>query len=132
MKVLVAAVALCVSLLTGSQAVAQDAKAGEAVFQKCSMCHNVGEGARNKVGPVLNGVVGRPAGSFEGFNYSEAMKASGLTWDEATLTTFLKGPRALVPGTKMTFGGLKTDPEVADVIAYLKQFSADGTLTPAQ
>jgi cytochrome c len=105
---------------------AQDATAGEQVFKKCHACHNVGEGAHNAVGPVLNGVVGRPAGTYPGYNYSDANKNSGLTWDEATLTVYLRDPRAEVPGTKMSFAGLASDKEIANVIAYLKQFGPDG------
>ncbi|WP_439599968.1 c-type cytochrome [Devosia sp.] len=129
MKLLAAAVIVVASLTATAHG--QDATAGAAVFKKCMSCHAVGEGAKTKVGPELNGLVGRPAGSMEGYNYSAAMKGSGLTWDEATLTQFLKGPKALVPGTKMTFAGLKADADIANVVAYLKQFAADGTGAPA-
>jgi cytochrome c len=105
---------------------AGDPVAGEAVFKKCKACHQIGETARNAVGPVLNGVVGRPAGSIADYAYSDANKNSGLTWDEATLTKYLKDPRGVVPGTKMTFPGLPNETDVANVIAYLKQFGADG------
>ena len=98
-----------------------DAKAGATIFAQCSACHAVGAGAQNNVGPVLNGVVGRPAGSFPGYRYSSAMRKSGLTWDEATLTQYLHGPDKLVPGTKMAFPGVASDKDVADVIAFLKQ-----------
>ena len=108
-------------------ALAGDAAAGETIFtQKCKVCHQIGEGAKIAVGPVLNGVVGRPAGTYPGYNYSEANKNSGLVWDEATLTVYLKDPKAKVPGTKMAFAGLKKDEDIANVIAYLKQFDADG------
>ncbi len=101
-------------------ATAQDVAAGEKVFAKCKVCHQVGETAKNFVGPVLNGVVGRPAGSYPGYNYSEANKTSGITWDEATLKVYLKNPKAKLPGTKMVFPGLSSDDDVANVIAYLK------------
>jgi cytochrome c len=107
-------------------AAAQDAAAGEKVFAKCKICHQIGEGAKNMVGPVLNGVVGRKAGTYEGYHYSDANKNSGITWDEATLKEYLKDPRAKVPGTKMVFPGLKSDEDIANVIAYLKQFGPDG------
>ena len=107
-------------------AAAQDAAAGEKVFAKCKVCHQVGETAKNLVGPELNGVVGRPAGSVAGYNYTEANKNSGLTWDEATLKEYLKNPKAKVPGTKMIFAGLPKDQDIEDLIAYLKQFAADG------
>lgn len=104
-----------------------DPAKGEKVFRKCKACHSVGPGAKNKVGPELNGLVGRPAGSVEGYNYSPAMKGSGLTWDEATLNTYLTKPKDLVPGTKMIFAGLKKDDQRADIIAYLNTFNADGS-----
>ena len=106
--------------------IAQDLAAGEKVFAKYKACHQVGETAKNFVGPVLNGVVGRRAGSYPGYNYSEANKTSGLTWDEATLKVYLKNPKEKVPGTKMVFPGLPADDDVANVIAYLKQFGPDG------
>ncbi len=109
-------------------AAAQDAAAGEKVFTKCKICHQIGEGAKNFVGPVLNGVVGRPAGSYPGYNYSEANKNSGITWDEANLKAYLKNPREKVPGTKMVFPGLPSDDDIANVIAYLKQFAPDGKM----
>jgi len=107
-------------------AAAQDAAAGEKVFAKCKVCHQIGEGAKNAVGPELNGVVGRKAGSAADYNYSAANRDSGLTWDEATLKEYLKNPRGKVPGTKMIFPGLSNDKDIDNVIAYLKQFDADG------
>jgi cytochrome c len=107
-------------------ALAQDTAAGEKVFSKCKICHQIGEGAKNMVGPVLNGVVGRPAGSYEGYHYSDANKNSGITWDEAALKEYLKDPKAKVPGTKMVFPGLKSDDDINNVLAYLKQFGPDG------
>jgi cytochrome c len=109
-----------------SAALAQDAAAGEVVFKKCKVCHQIGDGAKNMVGPVLNGVVGRPAGTYPGYNYSEANKTSGITWDEATLMVYLHDPKAKVPGTKMTFPGLASDDDIKNVIAYLKTFGPDG------
>jgi cytochrome c len=107
-------------------AVAQDIAAGEKVFAKCKVCHQVGENAKNFVGPVLNGVVGRTAGAYPGYNYSEANKTSGITWDEATLKVYLKNPKEKITGTKMVFPGLPSDDDIANVIAYLKQFGPDG------
>jgi cytochrome c len=120
--------AFAVIVLAGSigAASAQDAALGEKVFLKCRACHQIGEGAKNAVGPVLNGVVGRKAGSYPDYSYSDANKNSGITWDEATLKEYLKNPRAKVPGTKMIFPGLPKDEDIANVIAYLKQFGADG------
>jgi cytochrome c len=105
---------------------AGDAALGEKVFLKCKACHQIGEGAKNAVGPVLNGVVGRKAGTYPDYSYSDANKNSGITWDEATLKEYLKNPRAKVPGTKMIFPGLTKDGDIDDVITYLKQFGADG------
>jgi cytochrome c len=116
-------IALCAS---AGAAAAQDAAAGEKVFAKCKVCHQVGETAKNFVGPSLNGVVGRKAGTFPGYNFSDANKNSGITWDEATLKVYLKDPRAKVPGTKMVFPGLPNEQDIDNVIAYLKQFGPDG------
>jgi cytochrome c len=102
-----------------------DAAAGATVFAQCSACHAVGAGAQNNVGPVLNGVVGRAAGTYPSYRYSSAMKRSGLTWDEGTLKEYLKGPDKLLPGTKMAFPGLTSDADIANLIAYLKQQPAD-------
>ena len=117
--------ALIVAFCTGD-AWAQSVEQGEAVFRKCAACHAIGEGAVNKVGPVLNGVVGRPAGTFEGYSYSAANKNSGLIWDEDTLRAYLVSPQAKVPGTKMSFAGLQKQSEIESVIMYLKQFDAAG------
>jgi cytochrome c len=112
--------------LTHPAVAAGGAPAGEKVFQKCRPCHQIGETARNAVGPKLNGLFGRPAGSIEGYSYSPANKNSGIIWDEATFREYIRAPQAKVPGTKMTFPGLKTDQDIDDIVAYLKQFTADG------
>ncbi|MBJ7534444.1 cytochrome c family protein [Rhodomicrobium vannielii ATCC 17100] len=98
---------------------AGDPVKGEQVFKQCKICHQVGPNAKPGVGPVQNNVVGSKAASRPGFNYSEAMKKSGLTWDEATLDKYLENPKAVVPGTKMVFVGLKNPQDRADVIAFL-------------
>jgi cytochrome c len=113
-------------LFSMGAAMAQDAAAGEKVFAKCKICHQIGEGAKNMVGPALSGVVGRKAGSYPDYHYSDANKGSGITWDEPNLKEYLKDPKAKVPGTKMVFPGLKSDDDIANVIAYLKQFGPDG------
>ena len=105
---------------------AQDAALGEKVFNKCRACHQIGEGARNLVGPPLNGIVGRKAGSIEGYAYSDANKNSGITWDEVTLTEYLKNPRAKIPGTKMIFVGIPNEADILNLVAFLKQYNADG------
>lgn len=109
-----------------SPASAQDVEAGQRSFNKCRACHQIGEGARNLVGPELNGLIGRHSGSVEGYSYSAANKNSGLTWDEATFADYIKDPRAKIPGTKMIFPGIKSDREIADLIAFLKQYDKDG------
>jgi len=108
-------------------AAAGDAKAGERVFLKCRACHQVGEKAKNVVGPELNGLFGRTAGTAPGYSYSEANKASGIVWDEANFREYIADPRATIPGTKMVFAGLKKEQEDDDLVAYLKTFNADGT-----
>ena len=107
-------------------AVAQDMENGKAVWNKCRACHQVGEGAKNMVGPVLNGLLGRKAGTIEGFNYSEANKTSGITWDEATFREYIKNPKAKIPNTKMVFVGLSDERDIEDLLAFLKQFAPDG------
>lgn len=108
--------------LAATDASAGDPVAGEKVFRKCQACHAVGEGAKNKVGPELNGIVGRKAGSAPGFNYSKANTSSGVTWTAEVLDEYLTNPRKFMPGTKMAFPGLRDDAERADVIAFLAQF----------
>ena len=132
MKVILVLVVLAEMFAPNKPAYAQNAPIaghsdnGALVFKKCMPCHQVGLDAKNGVGPVLNGVVGRAAGSYLNYNYSPATKNSGLLWDEQTLTRYLRAPRDLVPGTRMSFIGLKKDQKIADVIAYLKQFNAGG------
>lgn len=116
-----------VTLAMGGTALAQqgDAAAGEDVFKKCRACHDVGPGAKNKVGPLLNGIIGRKSGTVEGFAYSDANKSAGekgLVWTEEQMLKYLEDPRAFMPGNKMAFVGLKDPQDRADVLAYLKQF----------
>ena len=125
MKLLAPAAAL-IAVLASPSAKAQDISAGERSFAKCRSCHQVGEGARNLVGPELNGLIGRHSGAVEGYSYSNANKNSGLTWDEATFTDYIKDPRAKIPGTKMIFVGIKSEKEIKDLTAFLKQFDKDG------
>ena len=119
---------LAASLVTMSTglALAQDVTAGATTFKKCAPCHDVGETAKNKVGPALNGIDGRSSGSVPGFNYSDANKKSGISWNEATFLDYIKDPRAKIPGTKMIFPGIKNETEAKDLWAYLKQFGGDG------
>ena len=124
MRLFVLSAALLLTGLGGAQA--QDAAAGEKVFAQCRACHQIGETAKNAVGPVLNGLFGRKAGTIPGFAYSQANKSSDITWSEATFRDYIKDPRAKMPGTKMVFPGLKDEKEIEDVIAFLKQFGPDG------
>ncbi len=124
MRVFVIATVVSVAAISGASA--QDAANGEDVFKKCRTCHQVGETAKNAVGPQLNGIVGRKSGTVEGFNYSDANKSSGVSWDKSTFLNYIKDPRAAMPGNKMAFAGLKDEKDAADLFAYLEQFSADG------
>jgi cytochrome c len=117
--------ALSLALMT-TDAMAQDVAAGEKSFNKCRACHQVGETAKNTVGPILNGLFGRKSGTVAGYNYSDANKNSGLTWDEQVFTDYIKDPKGKIPGTKMSFAGIKNEQEIKDLTAFLKQFAADG------
>ena len=102
-----------------------DAADGEKVFRKCKACHAVGDGAKNRVGPALNGVVDNPAGRNPDFTYSSGLQAAaadGLVWDEEAMEAFLTKPRDFIKGTKMSFAGLKDEEDIEDVIAYLRTF----------
>ena len=115
-----ALIAATVNFAMLQKAAAQDVEKGQRSFNKCLPCHAVGPGAETKVGPELNGLDGRHAGTAANFNYSNANKNSGLVWDEA------RSPQAKIPGTKMTFAGISNPQEIDDLWAYLKQFDADG------
>lgn len=108
------------------EAKAQDAAAGEKIFGLCKACHQVGETAKNGIGPVLNGIMGRKAGSVAGYSYSAANKGSRITWDEATFRDYIRDPRAKIPGTRKIYAGLKDEQNTNDLIAFLRQFDADG------
>ena len=120
-----AAAALTALTMAGA-AHAQDAAAGEQVFKMCMPCHSIGPGAKNKIGPVLNGLDGRHSGTAPGFSYSEANKSSGVVWNKDTFEKYINDPRAMIPGTKMIFPGIKDPKKVADLWAYVSQFGADG------
>jgi cytochrome c len=124
MKITVGAVVSVSLILSAATAMAQSAERGERTFnQQCKACHTVDKGGASPIGPNLFGVVGRKAGTVAGYDSSDAMKKSGITWDEAALSDYLKDPKAKVDGTKMLFAGLKQPAQVADVIAYLKKVS---------
>lgn len=106
---------------------AQDAAAGEKDFVVCRACHQIGPGAKIAVGPVLNGVVGRKAGTYPGYEYSPANKNSGIVWTPEELDKYLTNPQTVVPHTKMIFAGIKDAQKRKNIIAYLEQFNEDGT-----
>ena len=122
---LLAGIAVVTSTIGFAHA-AGDPAEGEKVFAKCKICHQIGEGAKNAVGPELNGLIGRHSGSAPGYNYSDANKNSGLTWDEATFRDYIKNPKAKIPGTKMIFAGLPKETDIDNLVAYLQQFGPDG------
>jgi cytochrome c len=99
-----------------------DAAAGKKVFNKCKACHVVDE-EKSRVGPYLKGVIGRPAGTVEGFKYSDAMKNSGIVWDDVTIAAYVADPKSYVPGNRMAFPGLKKETDIADLLAYLQEAS---------
>ncbi len=116
-------IALLASVASAS---AQDIAAGEKSFNKCRACHQVGDTAKNTVGPLLNGLFGRKSGTVEGYTYSEANKNSGIVWDDTVFAEYIKDPKAKMPGTKMAFAGIKNEQEIKDLSSFLKQFGKDG------
>jgi cytochrome c len=120
------AAAMLAGLAMSTAAQAQDVAAGEQSFKKCAPCHAIGPGAKNKVGPELNGLDGRKAGSAPDYSYSDANKNSGITWTKQTFEDYITDPRAKIPGTKMIFPGIKNDKERDNLWAYLSQFGPDG------
>ncbi len=124
-KLITAAALIAASTAAG---MAQDAQKGANVFKQCQICHSIGPGAKNKIGPELNGLDGRKAGTAANFNYSDANKNSGIVWNEASFKEYIKDPKAKIPGTKMPFGGIKNEQQVNDLWAYIKQFDANGNI----
>jgi cytochrome c len=125
-KLTASALIVLASSVTASAALAQDAAAGKSSFNKCLACHAIGEGAKNKVGPELNGLDGRKSGTAPDYSYSDANKNSGITWNEAEFKDYIKDPKAKVPGTKMIFAGIKNEKEINDLWAYVSQYDKDG------
>ncbi len=126
MKLLTATAIVFAFTISGVQA--QDVAAGKTAFNKCAACHAIGENAKNKVGPELNGLDGRKAGSVEGYSYSAANKDSGITWNEAEFKDYIKAPKAKIPGTKMAFAGITKQSEIDNLWAFLAQFDKDGKI----
>jgi cytochrome c len=125
-KSTLSALILIASSAMAPAALAQDAEAGKAIFNKCLACHSIGEDAKNKVGPQLNGIDGRKAGTAPDYNYSDANKNSGITWNEATFKEYISDPKAKVPGTKMAFAGIKNETDANNLWAYISKFDKDG------
>ena len=126
MKNILRALVISAATAAASSALAQDVAAGKSSFNKCLACHAIGENAKNKVGPELNGLDGRKSGTAEGYSYTDANKNSGITWNEATFKEYIKDPKAKIPGTKMAFAGIKKESEINDLWAFLAQYGADG------
>jgi cytochrome c len=124
MKRIIAAIAILI--VSAGAAGAQDVTAGASSFKKCVICHDVGPTAKNKVGPVLNGIDGRKSGIVEGYNYSDANKRSGITWNEEVFLDYIKDPKAKIPNTKKVFAGIKNEDEAKNLWAYLKQYDTEG------
>ncbi len=116
-----AALLAFVAALTPASAIAADVAAGQAIFARCKICHTVEAGGRSGVGPNLHGIFGRKAGSLDGFTYSEAMKNSGITWDDDTIRQYLNDPKNFIPGNKMAFPGIKDEIELSNLLAYLHE-----------
>jgi cytochrome c len=125
-KLTLIALAVIASSAAASTALAQDAAAGKTVFNKCMACHAIGEGAQNKVGPELNGLDGRKSGTVPDYSYSNANRDSGITWNEAQFKEYIKEPKAKIPGTKMSFAGIKNEKDVNDLWAFVSQYDKDG------
>lgn len=125
---IVAAIVIGQTGISSIAAMAQDEANGETVFKQCRACHQVGAGAKNLVGPQLNGIVGRKIGAVEGFKYSPSNQeagAKGSVWTEEELIKYLENPAAYMKGTRMAFAGLKSEEARRDVIAYLKKAGAE-------
>jgi cytochrome c len=122
------ALVVVTTLATATGALAQDAAAGKTSFNKCLACHAVGENAKNKVGPELNGLDGRKSGTTAGYSYSEANKNSGITWNKEVFLEYIRDPKAKIPGTKMIFAGIKNETEASNLWAFLAQYDKDGKI----
>jgi cytochrome c len=127
-KIVAVAIGLSAAVAFARPSAAADVEAGEAIFkQKCKVCHQIGESAKNFVGPELNGLNGRKTGSAEGYSYSDANKNSGITWNEEEFKKYITNPQAVIPHTKMVFAGLPKDTDRDNIWAYISQFKADGS-----
>ncbi len=131
---LISVLTVAVAMFAATAQAEPDPQAGETVFRACKACHQIGEGAKNRVGPHLNDLNGRTAGTLDGFRYSKAMQdagAQGLVWTDETLDAFLADPKSYVPKTKMGYRGLKDPQDRVNLIAYLARFSPDAVIHPS-
>lgn len=115
------------AMVPGAASAAGDAEAGEKVFAKCKICHQIGPNAKNMVGPEQNGIDGRKAGVQPGYNYSDAIKNSGVTWNHDTFVKYIENPKAMIAGSKMIFAGVPKEQDREDLWAYMSQFKDDGS-----
>ena len=127
-KLILSALVAIASSVAATAALAQDAAAGKTSFNKCMACHAIGEGAKNKVGPELNGLDGRKSGTAPDYSYSDANKNSGITWNKDQFLEYIKDPKGKIPGTKMIFAGIKNEKELGDLWSYVSQFDKDGNI----
>jgi cytochrome c len=127
-RLTLSALVVIASSAAASAALAQDVAAGKTSFNKCMVCHAIGPGAKNKVGPELNGLDGRKAATAPGYSYSDADKNSGITWNEAEFKDYIKDPKAKIPGTRMAFAGIKNEKEINDLWAFIAQYDKDGKI----
>jgi cytochrome c len=125
-KFILSTLVVIASSAAATAALAQDAAAGKTSFNKCMACHSIGEGAKNKVGPELNGLDGRKSGTAPDYSYADANKNSGITWNKDQFLEYIKDPRGKIPGTKMIFAGIKNEKEANDLWAYISSFDKDG------
>ena len=126
MKTKISSVLTVLAFAAASPALGQDVAAGKTSFNKCLACHAIGENAKNKVGPELNGLDGRKSGTADGYSYSDANKNSGITWGKEVFLEYIKDPKAKIPGTKMVFAGIKNENEANNLWAYVSSFDKDG------
>ena len=125
-RLMLSALVVVASSAATSAALAQDVAAGKTSFNKCMACHAIGTGAKNKVGPELNGLSGRKSGTAEGYSYSDANKNSGITWNETQFEDYINDPKAKIPGTKMAFAGIKNEKEINDLWEFIAHYDKDG------
>jgi cytochrome c len=129
-KLTLSTLVVAASTAAASVAPAQDVAAGKSSFNKCMTCHAIGAGAKNKVGPELNGLDGRKSRTSEGYSYSDANKNSSITWNKEQFLDYIKDPKAMIPGTKMAFTGIKNPTEAQNFRAYISSFDKDGKQMP--